>query len=126
MIFFYSPLHYAAYNGHLNVVEYLVDQGADYRDGIRGESYFHWASSRGHLSVIESLVNQKADINEKDKIVEFMDLIGLLFIMLLIMVILVLLNFYFIKKLIRILKLKIFSFCNWSDSSSFSYVKWSS
>jgi len=50
------------------------------------------AAKNDHLSVVEYLVNQKADINEKDNSVEFIYLIGLLFIGLLEMVILVLLN----------------------------------
>jgi len=52
----------------------------------------HLASQNGHLSVVEYLVNRKADIKAKDSAVEFLYLIGLLFIMLLKMVILVLLN----------------------------------
>jgi len=52
----------------------------------------HRAAQQGHLSVVEYLVNQKADINAKGERVEFLYLIGLLFIMLLKMVILVLLN----------------------------------
>jgi len=52
----------------------------------------HRAAYNGHLSVVEYLVNQKADINANDNSVEFLDLNGLLFIMLLKKVILVLLN----------------------------------
>ena len=52
----------------------------------------HYAAENGHLSVVEYLVNQKADINAITKYVEFLYLIGLLFIMLLKMAILVLLN----------------------------------
>jgi len=52
----------------------------------------HYAAQYGHLSVVEYLVNQKADINAKNTSVEFLYLIGLLFIELLKMVILVLLN----------------------------------
>jgi len=52
----------------------------------------HYAVREGHLSVVEYLVNQKADINAKNNSVEFLYLIGLLFILLLLMVILVLLN----------------------------------
>jgi len=52
----------------------------------------HYAAQKGHLSVVEYLVNQKVDINAKNSDVEFLYLIGLLFIMLLNMVILVLLN----------------------------------
>ena len=43
----------------------------------------HYAAQNGHLSVVEYLVIQKAGINAKDVYVEFLYLIGLLFIMLL-------------------------------------------
>ena len=61
---------------------------------LRLESFsgLHESSRFVHLSVVEYLVNQRADVNAKDTNVEFFDLIGLLFIMLLLMVILVLLN----------------------------------
>jgi len=71
-----TPLHYAAYNGRLSVVEYLVNQKAD----INAEGNYYWtplhyAAYNGHLGVVEYLVNQKADINAKDKDVEFLYLI---------------------------------------------------
>jgi len=47
----------------------------------------HLASQNGHLSVVEYLVNQKSDTNTKDNYVEFLFLIGFLFILLLDMVI---------------------------------------
>jgi len=88
-----TPLHYAAQNGHLSVVEYLVNQKADINAKDYGKmTPLHYAAQNGHLSVVEYLINQKADINAKNAYVEFLYLIGLLFIMLLIMVILVLLN----------------------------------
>jgi len=87
-----TPLYYAADNGHLSVVEYLLHQGSDFRDKIGGESYLHWAAEKGHLSVVEYLVNHEAEINAKNTSVEFLYLIGLLFIELLKKVILVLLN----------------------------------
>jgi len=70
----------------------LLCKGADFKEGINGQNTLHWAINSGHLSVVEYLVNQKADINAKNTSVEFLYLIGLLFIQLLIMVILVLLN----------------------------------
>jgi len=109
-MFHYTPLHYAAINGHLSVVEYLVCQGADYREGIQGESFLHWASSLGHLSVVECLVNQKADINAKTKDVELSYLKKLFFIWQLKMVILVLLNIWLITKLIQMQKIIVLSF----------------
>jgi len=83
-----TPLHFAADNGHLIVVEYLVNQKADINSkNNHSWTPLHYAADKGHLSVVEYLVNQKADINSKNTIVEFLYLIGLLFIMLLLMVI---------------------------------------
>jgi len=88
-----TPLHWAANNGHLSVVEYLVNQKADINAKNNVDwTPIHYAARDGHLSVVEYLVNQKADINAKDNSIEFFDLMRLPFIMLLIVVILVLLN----------------------------------
>jgi len=43
----------------------------------------HYAAENGHLNVVEYLVNRNADMNVKDKSVEFLYFIILLFIMLL-------------------------------------------
>ena len=78
---------------HLPLLVYFIENGVDVNTKVENDfSIIHIAASSGHLSVVEYLVNQKADINAKDNRVEFLDLIGLLFIMLLKMVILVLLN----------------------------------
>jgi len=86
-----TPIHYAAQRGHLSVVEYLVNQKADINARAKDDwTPLHYAAENGHLSVVEYLVNQKADINAKDTSVEFIYLVGLLFIGLLIVVIFVL------------------------------------
>jgi len=81
-----TPLHRAAENGHLSVVEYLVNQNAD----INAQAYqrnigtpLHYAAQNGHLRVVEYLVNQKADINAKHHRIEFLHINILLFIVLL-------------------------------------------
>jgi len=58
------------------------------------------ASEFSHLPLIVFMIETGADMNAKTEDVEFLYLIGLLFIMLLKMVIFVLLNIYLIKKLI--------------------------
>ena len=95
-----TPLNYAANNGHLGIVEYLIIHGADFSEGFNEESYLHWASKKGHLSIVVCLVNRKADVNEKDKNDDIFLFIGLLFILLLIKVILMLLNILLMKELI--------------------------
>ena len=86
-------IHVAAQEGHLNIVEYLVNQKADINAKDKDKwTPLHCAAEKGHLSVVEYLVNQKADINAKNNDVEYLYLMILLFIMLLIRVILVLLN----------------------------------
>jgi len=88
-----TPLHYAANNGHLSIVEYLANQKADIKEKDRDDwTPLHYAANNGHLSIVEYLVNQKADISAKNNCVEFLYLIGHLYIMLLKMAILVLLN----------------------------------
>jgi len=89
----FSYLHDPSEFGHLSIVEYLVNHKADINAKNKdNHTPLHYAAYNGHLSVVEYLVNQKADINAKNVEVEFLYLIGLLFIMLLKMVILVLLN----------------------------------
>ena len=79
-----TPLHLAALNGHLSVVEYLVYKNADINaKNIYEETPLHYAAQNSHLCVVEYLFNQNVDINAKDEYVEFLYLKRLLFIWLL-------------------------------------------
>ena len=54
----YSPLHVICEKGHLEVVQYLVEQGADIRANY--DRVIRYASYYGHLQIvkfIESLKN---------------------------------------------------------------------
>ncbi len=56
----------AAYYGHLVVVKYLVEQGADIR--AERDGALRWASCYGHLDVVKYLVEQGADVHaEKNR-----------------------------------------------------------
>jgi len=65
----------------LDVLAFMIENGADINTKDKYNSTpLHRAADYGHLSVVEYLVNQKADINAKEYRVEFLYLIGLLFI----------------------------------------------
>lgn len=61
----YTPLSWAAHNGQLKAVKYLVEKGAKI-DAAYPDSYWaplHAASIQGHLEVVKYLVENGADVN---------------------------------------------------------------
>ena len=55
----------AALDGHLSMVEYLVNHGASLH-GDAGEQALIYAVANGHLPVVEFLINHGADIHARD------------------------------------------------------------
>ena len=62
-----TPLIVAAEEGRLDVVEFLVDSGANL-NARNDHNYtaLHWAAYHGHQDIVEFLIKNKADANIKD------------------------------------------------------------
>lgn len=63
------PLHWAAWNGNLDIVKKLVEKQAyiDVMDGYRDETPLSWAAKKGHLEVVKYLVEKGANVNNSDR-----------------------------------------------------------
>lgn len=58
----WSPLTYAAYNGHTAIVDYLLKRGAEINATTEnGSSALFFAARFGHIEVIKLLLKNKAD-----------------------------------------------------------------
>jgi len=57
----------ACYNGHMNVVTYLIARGAntDLQDK-EGNTALHWVVKGGHLEIVNTLLALGADVNARD------------------------------------------------------------
>jgi ankyrin repeat protein len=62
-----TPMHFAAQEGHRDIVELLLAKGADVntRNG-GGNTPLHWAAKYGHKDVAELLLAKGADINARN------------------------------------------------------------
>ena len=64
-----TPLDIASREGHLSVVEYLINHGAAVNKADKyGYTPLHVASARGHLSIVEYLINHGAAVNKSDTV----------------------------------------------------------
>ena len=62
----YTPLHWAADRGHLNVVRYLLGSGADINERAEsGYTPLHQAAKAGQLNVVCYLLENGADIDAR-------------------------------------------------------------
>lgn len=67
--FGWAPLQMAANRGQLEVVKYLLEQGADinYIHPVAHHTAFHLAALGGHLELAKFLASKGADVNTKLK-----------------------------------------------------------
>ncbi|KAF4522686.1 hypothetical protein B566_EDAN010467 [Ephemera danica] len=60
----FSPLHWAAKEGHTKLVEMLMQRGARVGATNRGDDTpLHLAAAHGHRDIVHMLLRQRADIN---------------------------------------------------------------
>ena len=60
----HSPLHRACYSGHLELAQWLLDQGADANaTSTSGSTPLHGAAFHGHTDVVRLLIHANADVN---------------------------------------------------------------
>ena len=66
----YTPLHYAAEEGAIDVVQELIEERnipVDIRTGECKRTPLHLAALKGHLAVVKYLINQGAALHATDK-----------------------------------------------------------
>ena len=59
----YTPLHYAARNGHIEITRLLLQNGAEVnaKNNV-GSTPLHWAAIAGHVDILHLLVENGADL----------------------------------------------------------------
>ena len=62
-----TPLHLAAYNGHIEISRLLLQNGADVNaKSDDGSTPLHWAAEHGQVDILHLLVENGADLEAQD------------------------------------------------------------
>lgn len=62
-----TPVHYAAQQGHLNIIKFLISKGADFKSYTTyGAMPVHEAARFGKLETVKYFISQGINVNEKD------------------------------------------------------------
>jgi len=71
----WTPLHFAAQAGQMDIVEYLITNGADVNaENIKGEAPLQFAADNGHKEIVELLIANGAEISSIHTAVRIGDL----------------------------------------------------
>ena len=104
-----TPLHLAAKEGHIHIVGFLINHGADInaqKKGFFSVTPLHVSSQEGHVLVVKTLIEHGADVNKKDSLLYFILILKPLFIVHPNIIMLMLLNFFLKVELILTLRIK--------------------
>lgn len=65
----YTPAHWAALDGNVEIMRLIVDRGAPFDLpclGIQGPRPIHWACRKGHTAVVQVLLQAGVAVNAAD------------------------------------------------------------
>ena len=64
----YTPMHWAVYEGSLEIAKYLIDNNAifDSTSNTSNQSPVHWACAKGRMEMVALLVEKGANVNARD------------------------------------------------------------
>jgi len=63
----FTPLHFAAWKGHKDIIQYLIKKGADiHAQDSDGSSPLYWAANFGHEEIVTTLIKNGAEVNSQN------------------------------------------------------------